>query len=104
MAAPFQGSSQTISSATQPDSQSVSSVQSHDRDAPAAVPSPDDHVTTTSESVDDAALRAEVSRLVSRVLAKAVSEVCMEEPLDIQVIPHLLISYRHYMVWAKGKC
>lgn len=84
MAAPFQGSSQTLSSAAQPDSQSVSSMQSHDQDVPVA-PSPDDDHVTTSESADDAALRAEVSRMVSRVLAKAVAEVCME-PLDIQVL------------------
>ena len=88
MAAPFQGSSQTLSSAAQPDSQSVSSMQSHDQDVPVA-PSPDDDHVTTSESADDGDYRAgqreeESEQDPSRVLPKLSLEVCME-PLDRQV-------------------
>lgn len=110
MAAPFQGSSQSVSSAAQPDSQSVSSMQSHDQDShtPVATHSPSQSPAlpardiaqpdVTDESSDDALLRAEASRLVSRVLAKAVAEVCLE-PLDIQVNGENILRYTEVYIY-----
>ena len=93
MAAPFQSSSHSVAlPQNQPEFPVLSSENPDPEDPDPANPDPEDPDPENPDSTlppsfdkvkkgvpaDDSALRAEVSKLVSRVLAKAVSEVCME--------------------------